>query len=48
MLDEEDLDLIGEANPQWERKTQPQVGYIYFLSPPYQQLTHFIRPSSNA
>ncbi|KAK4190733.1 SH2 domain-containing protein [Podospora australis] len=23
-LDEEDLDLIGEANPEWERKTQPQ------------------------
>ncbi len=25
MLDEEDLDLIGEANPEWERKTQSQV-----------------------
>lgn len=24
-LDEEDLDLIGEANPDWERKTQTQV-----------------------
>ncbi len=24
-LDEEDLDLIGEANPEWERKSQPQV-----------------------
>ncbi|KAK4168941.1 Oxysterol-binding protein-domain-containing protein [Cladorrhinum sp. PSN259] len=24
LLDEEDLDLIGEANPEWERKTQPQ------------------------
>ncbi|KAK3941237.1 SH2 domain-containing protein [Diplogelasinospora grovesii] len=23
-LDEEDLDLIGEANPEWERKSQPQ------------------------
>ncbi len=25
MLDEEDLDLIGEANPEWERKAQAQV-----------------------
>lgn len=25
MLDEEDLDLIGEANPEWERKTTTQV-----------------------
>jgi transcription elongation factor SPT6 len=24
-LDEEDLDLIGEANPEWERKTTSQV-----------------------
>ena len=24
-LDEEDLDLIGEANPEWERKSQAQV-----------------------
>jgi hypothetical protein len=24
-LDEEDLDLIGEANPEWERKTAAQV-----------------------
>lgn len=24
-LDEEDLDLIGEAHPEWERKSQPQV-----------------------
>jgi hypothetical protein len=25
VLDEEDLDLIGEANPEWERKTAAQV-----------------------
>jgi transcription elongation factor SPT6 len=25
LLDEEDLDLIGENNPEWERKSQPQV-----------------------
>ena len=25
MLDEEDLALIGEANPEWERKTTTQV-----------------------
>lgn len=25
VLDEEDLDLIGEANPEWERKTTSQV-----------------------
>lgn len=25
VLDEEDLDLIGEANPDWERKTTAQV-----------------------
>lgn len=24
-MDEEDLDLIGEANPDWERKTAAQV-----------------------
>lgn len=24
-LDEEDLDLIGEANPEWERRTAAQV-----------------------
>jgi transcription elongation factor SPT6 len=24
-LDEEDLDLIGEAIPEWERKSQTQV-----------------------
>lgn len=28
MLDEEDLDLIGEANPEWERKTAAQVCYL--------------------
>lgn len=28
MLDEEDLDLIGEANPEWERKTAAQVCQI--------------------
>ena len=27
-LDEEDLDLIGESIPEWERKTQPQVCFI--------------------
>ncbi|KAL2132805.1 hypothetical protein VTI74DRAFT_3355 [Chaetomium olivicolor] len=27
MLDEEDLDLIGEANPEWERKAQPQTKF---------------------
>jgi len=27
VLDEEDLALIGEANPEWERKTATQVGY---------------------
>lgn len=26
-LDEEDLDLIGEANPEWERKAAAQVCY---------------------
>ncbi|AEO62269.1 uncharacterized protein THITE_2106254 [Thermothielavioides terrestris NRRL 8126] len=26
-LDEEDLDLIGEANPEWERKSQPQTKF---------------------
>ncbi|KAL2159115.1 hypothetical protein VTH06DRAFT_2874 [Thermothelomyces fergusii] len=26
-LDEEDLDLIGEANPEWERKTQTQTKF---------------------
>ena len=26
VLDEEDLDLIGEANPEWERKAASQVG----------------------
>jgi transcription elongation factor SPT6 len=26
VLDDEDLDLIGEANPEWERKTTQQVG----------------------
>ncbi|KAH6649718.1 SH2 domain-containing protein [Chaetomium tenue] len=26
-LDEEDLDLIGEANPEWERKTQAQTKF---------------------
>jgi hypothetical protein len=25
VLDEEDLDLIGEANPEWERKASSQV-----------------------
>ena len=25
VLDEEDLDLIGEANPEWERKAAAQV-----------------------
>lgn len=30
-LDEEDLDLIGEANPEWERKTQAQVSYLSAL-----------------
>ena len=25
LLDEEDLDLIGESIPEWERKSQPQV-----------------------
>jgi hypothetical protein len=25
VLDEEDLALIGEANPEWERKTTTQV-----------------------
>ena len=25
VLDEEDLDLIGEANPEWERKTAAQA-----------------------
>ena len=28
LLDEEDLDLIGEANPEWERKTQTQVRFL--------------------
>jgi transcription elongation factor SPT6 len=28
VLDEEDLDLIGEANPEWERKTAAQVCII--------------------
>jgi hypothetical protein len=28
VLDEEDLDLIGEANPEWERKTAAQVNQI--------------------
>jgi hypothetical protein len=27
-LDEEDLDLIGEAHPEWERKSQPQVRLV--------------------
>lgn len=27
LLDEEDLDLIGENNPEWERKSQPQVTF---------------------
>ncbi|KAL2115624.1 hypothetical protein VTJ04DRAFT_9879 [Mycothermus thermophilus] len=26
-LDEEDLDLIGEANPDWERRSQPQTKF---------------------
>jgi hypothetical protein len=30
-LDEEDLDLIGEANPEWERKTTSQVCYEPYL-----------------
>lgn len=28
-LDDEDLDLIGEANPEWERKAAAQVIYIW-------------------
>jgi hypothetical protein len=42
VLDEEDLDLIGEANPEWERKTAAQVcamgnsGYIQ-SNPPSSQ-----------
>ena len=35
MLDEEDLDLIGEANPEWERKTQVKVSSLSYL-----QLVH--------
>jgi hypothetical protein len=27
VLDEEDLALIGEANPEWERKTTTQVSF---------------------
>lgn len=27
VLDEEDLDLIGEANPEWERKSAAQVWF---------------------
>jgi hypothetical protein len=30
VLDEEDLDLIGEANPEWERKTTNQVCLVQF------------------
>ena len=35
VLDEEDLDLIGEANPEWERKTAAQActfGNVFSLS----------------
>lgn len=28
VLDEEDLDLIGEANPEWERKTTSQASLL--------------------
>jgi transcription elongation factor SPT6 len=31
VLDEEDLDLIGEANPDWERKAVHEVCRLFHL-----------------
>lgn len=38
LLDEEDLDLIGENNPEWERKSQPQVRLLAPSRPAFADL----------
>jgi transcription elongation factor SPT6 len=47
VLDEEDLDLIGEANPEWERKTTAQVN-ILLLKANYRPLLIFLEAEIEA